>query len=107
YKVDVLQSGDSTFRGTRRFEIVRGAAQGGLTTLPAIKFNSPPATSATIRIRGYGPFPKLTATTDTLDPLFPPQAEYLLPLYASATLLMSGEAGRVRFSTGAIDEREQ
>jgi hypothetical protein len=107
YKIDVLQSGDLTFRDTRRFEIVRGAAQGGLTTLPAIKFRSPPASASTVRLRGFGPFPKLTGVTDTLDPLWPPQAEYLLPIYAAATLLMSGEAARVRFSAGAIDEREQ
>lgn len=107
YAIDIQQSGDLTFRNTRRFEIVRGAAQGGLTVLPAIKFRSPPAAAGTIRVRGYGPFPKLTSTTDTLDPLWPPQAEYVLPIYAAATLLMSGEAGRVRFSAGAVDEREQ
>jgi hypothetical protein len=107
YEIDVLQTGDLTFRNTKRFEIVRGAAVGGLTTLPAIKFRSPPANAATVRLRGYGPFPKLTSVTDTLDTLWPPQAEYVLPIYAAATLLMSGEAARVRFSSGAIDEREQ
>lgn len=105
YRVEIKQSGDTQYRQTRRFEIVRGTGLG--TTTPAIKFMSPPMLNSNIRLRGYGPFPKLTSTTDTLDSLFPPQAEYLLPLYAAGNLLMSGEAGRVRSSTGAVDDREQ
>lgn len=45
-------------------------------------------------------------TTNTLDTLFPSQADYLPCLYAASTLLTSGEAGRVRHDVGMPDERE-
>lgn len=114
YRVEVLQPGDYTFRRTRRFEIIRGASTSASTVTtasssvsPAIKFKSLPPVGSTLRISGYGPFPALSNLTDTLHMMFPPQAEYLLPIYAAGSLLMSGEAGRVRLDAGAVDQREQ
>lgn len=115
YRIDVLQPGDYTFRHVRRWEIQRGSVTSGSpassgsvsSTYPIIQFKSLPPVGATIRVHGYGPFSALASTTDTLDTLFPPDASYILPIYAAASLLMSGEAGRVRVSSGATDTREQ
>jgi hypothetical protein len=39
--------------------------------------------------------------------MFPPQAIPIVPMYASAFLLMSGESARDRYDTGSIDRREE
>lgn len=99
YRIDVQQPGDPAFRQTSSFEIARGES-------PFIKFSVPVTSGALIRVYGYGPHTHLTAVSDTLDTYFPKQAEGLLPLFAASQLLASGEAGRVRRDTGAIDQRE-
>lgn len=112
-KVEILQPGDFRYRGTKRFQMRRGtSASGSVTSIadslsPAVVFKSLPPVGSQIRISGWGPCQPLANINDTLDSLFPPQAWYLLPLYAAGSLLMSGEAGRVRYSTGAVDTREE
>ena len=115
YKVEVLQPGDYTFRGTRRWEALRGAVtsgspatSGGISsTYPILKFKSLPPITATIRIHGFGPMPPLVNLTDTLDPLFPPQCQYILTKIAAGYLLMASEARRDRDDGAAIDRREE
>ena len=114
YKTEILQPGDYRYRSTRRFQIQRGAStSSSVSTVfsssvtPAILFKSLPPVGSTLKLWGYGPFPPLVNLTDTLDVLFPPAAEYLIPIYAAGKLLMSGEAGRVRVDVGAVDAREQ
>jgi hypothetical protein len=98
-EIDVKEPGDLAFRQNGSWRIVRSEA-------PFIKFRSPPIAGSTIRISGYGPFTHLSALNDTLDTYFPVQGEHLLPLFAAAHLLASGEAGRLRSDTGAQDTRE-
>lgn len=115
YKVEVLQPGDYTFRGTRRWQIHRGDVTSGspslngsvASTYPVFQFKSLPPIGGQVRVHGYGPFPPLTNLTDTLPSSFPPQAEYLLHRIAGAMLLQSGDAGRDRADTGAVDRREE
>ena len=114
YAVEILQPGDFRFRSTKRFEIIRGTSlsgssvtTGGSSLTPSIRFKSLPPVSSTLMIRGFGPCAPLANINDTLDTLFPPQAWYLLPIYAAGSLLMSGEAGRTRVDVGAVDVREQ
>ncbi len=115
YRAEILQPGDYTFRGTRRFEIMRGFVTSGspsaagtvASTYPIIKFRGLPPLGGIIRLHGYGPFPPLTNLTDTTDPLFPPSAVRLIPRLAAGYLLLSGEAGRDRSDTGPTDRREE
>jgi hypothetical protein len=114
YRVETLVPGDYRFRSSSRWEVVRGASTSTSTvgTLnsslsPAIRFRGLPYTGSTLAVYGFGPFPPLSGINDTLDPLFPPGAEYLIPIYAAGSLLMSGEAARVRISSEAVDDREQ
>lgn len=100
YKVEAQYSGDLTYRELSRNWIARGATS-------KIKFRAPEPAGATLRVSGYGPFPDFTTTAGVLDALFPPQGEYLLPMLATSFLLMSGEAGRARYDTGATDRREE
>jgi hypothetical protein len=60
---------------------------------------------ATLRVRGYGPFPDLTASGN-LDPAWPRHANMALIEYAASVLLMSGEAGRLRADAQLLDTRE-
>jgi hypothetical protein len=99
YRIQVKIPGDTAFREKRDWTVVRGGT-------PFIKFKSAPEVDSTIRIQGYGPFELLDSISDTLDSLFPIQAEYLPCLYAAAILLQSGEAGRSRADTGVRDDRE-
>lgn len=99
-RVEIKPSGDVAWRETPRWSIRRGAT-------PKLKFHEPPGSGDSIRVHGYGPFPDLTATTDTVDTLFPKRIERILDLGAASHLLASGEAGRVRQSSGAVDTREQ
>lgn len=97
-EVWVKETGDTKFREKRDWDVVRGAT-------PKIKFKrDEPA--GTLRIVGFGPFTRL-AYTDSLDVLFPPAAEDPLVEYVASRLLASGEAGRLRVNTGAVDDREQ
>lgn len=98
WKIETLAPGDLSYRRIEDWTIVRGAT-------PKIKFREIPYPGATIRVRGYGPFPHL-ATGDSLDAQWPATAENLLTLYASSQLAASGEVGRVRNDTGARDDRE-
>ncbi len=115
YRVDVLQPGDYTFRNVRRWEVARGfvtagspASSGSIaSTYPIILFKSLPPIGSPIRVHGFGPFAPLVNATDTLDSLWPPDAAYILPIYAAGSLLLSGEARRVRIDSGAVDDREQ
>lgn len=63
------------------------------------------AAGATLRLRGYGPFPDL-ALADSLDAQWP--KNFIQPLVerAGSSLLASGEAGRSRIDVGARDDRE-
>lgn len=99
-RVEVKPSGDTAYRETTRWEIRRGAT-------PKIKFHEPPSSGDVIRVHGYGPFPDLASTTDTVDTQFPKRIERFLDLGAASHLLASGEAGRVRMTAGAVDDREQ
>ena len=98
--IEIQEPGVVPYFPTAAYAIVRGAT-------PIIKFFNLQTPGAKVRIRGYGSFPDLADYTSTLDALWPKQANYLPPLYAAASLLMSGEAGRVRISSGAVDNREQ
>lgn len=99
YSVMLKYPGDLTYRESRRWFIVKG-------TTRLLKFRSAEPAGASIRIMGFSPFPALVNDSDPLHALFPPQGEYILPMGATAYLLMSGEAGRTRFDTGATDTRE-
>jgi hypothetical protein len=115
YKVEVLQPGDYTFRETRRWEVQRGVVTSGSPSTsgsisyvsPVIKFRALPPVGGTLRVHGFGPFPQLVNLTDSLDPLFPPNAAGLLHKIAAGYLLQSGEAGRDRSDSGPIDRREE
>jgi hypothetical protein len=72
---------------------------------PKLQFRRAPV-AGTLRLHGFGTFDDLTASADTIDALFPPNAERALVIGAASRLLSSGEAGRVRQDTGARDDRE-
>lgn len=99
-RIEIQEPGVVPYFPTEAWAIVRGAT-------PVIKFFNLQTPGAIVRIRGYGPFPDLADFTDSLDDQWPKQANYLPPLYAVSSLLMSGEAGRVRVSSVATDDREQ
>lgn len=99
-RIEIREPGVVPYFPTEAFAILRGAT-------PTIKFFNLQTPGATVRIRGWGGFPDLADYTGSLDALWPPQGNYLPPLYAAASLLMSGEAGRVRQTSGAVDTREQ
>jgi hypothetical protein len=97
-RIDLLVTGDVSYKRVDTWRIQRAAT-------PLIVFRRAPV-QGTLRIHGFGPFPDLTAATDTVDPLFPKNAERVLPIGAAVALLGSGEAGRSRNDTGARDDRE-
>lgn len=97
-KIEVLITGDVAYRQIRDWTVRRGAT-------PKIVFRRAPV-GGTLRVHGFGPFPDLAASGDTVDVLFPKNAERMLPLGAAISLLGSGEAGRSRFDAGARDDRE-
>jgi len=101
-EVEMLEPGIVPYFPTMAWSLRRGVEGGH-----KIKFFDLETTGAKVRINGYGPFPDLTGFSDTVDTSFPKMAIYLPPLYAAASLLMSGEAGRVRLTAGAVDNREQ
>jgi hypothetical protein len=98
-KVELKESGDYDYREVLDWDVLRG-------TTPKVQFRFEKNASATIRVTGFGPFPDL-AFSDSLDALWPVNAEDYLVYYAASYLTASGEAGRVRTDTGAIDNREQ
>lgn len=100
WKVEMLVPGDLSYRRIEDWTIAKGAT-------PKLKFREAPIPGSTLRIRGYGPFPHLALVSDALDAQWPASAEQLPTLFATSTLLASGEAGRVRNTAGAIDDREQ
>lgn len=100
--VEVQEPGVVPFFPTDAWSLRRGVAGGN-----KIKFWNLMTPGAAVRISGWGPFPDLATFAATLDSSWPQQANYLPPLYAAASLLMSGEAGRVRLTAGAVDNREQ
>lgn len=92
-------TGDLAFRPFTAWDILRGST-------PTIRLRRP-LPNGNLRIYGFGPLPPLANLTDTLNSLFPLNAEDALTYYAAQYLLESGEARRVREDTGARDDREQ
>ena len=99
-RIEIQEPGVVPYFPTSAYATLRGAT-------PKIKFFNLETPGAKLRIRGHGSFPDLASFADTLDAQWPKQAVYLPPLYAAASLLMSGEAGRVRVSSSPVDDREQ
>jgi hypothetical protein len=99
WKVETKVPGDAAYRRVTDWQIVKGA-------VPTLKFRSVPYPSSAVRINGYGPFNHLAAS-DSTDAQWPMTANPLLVQYSASALLASGEAGRVRQSSGAVDDREQ
>jgi hypothetical protein len=100
WKVELKESGELDYYAVRQWEIIRQAT-------PKVHFYIQQPAGATIRISGYGQFPRLSAGTDTLDADWPRNLEYPLADYAAAMMLASGEYYRVSVDRGVIDEREQ
>lgn len=96
-KIEFKESGDLAFRPLRNWDVYRGSS-------PIIKFRRYLYTGI-LRVYGYIPLPMLTDVNDSLDALFPTNAEDALTQYAASYLLASGEARRVRQDTGAQDDR--
>lgn len=72
---------------------------------PKIKLGYLENPNATLRVRGYGPFPDVTYSGN-LHAAWPRNLTQALVEYAGSTLLMSGEAGRLRSDSGLVDTRE-
>lgn len=98
-KIEWKESGDYAYRAVADWTIRRDAT-------PKIQFRRPPTPGAVIRVHGFGMFPDLSASADTLSALFPPNAVQPLVLCAASRLLASAEAGRSRQDVGARDDRE-
>jgi hypothetical protein len=98
--VSIQGTGETAFLPKRDWRVIRGSS-------PKLVFRSD-TWPGKIRLEGFGPFPHLSAVTDTLHALFPKRAERLVLIeYAGQWLLASGEARRVRGDTGVTDAREQ
>jgi hypothetical protein len=98
YRVDIDVTGDLTYRIVEDWRVIRGG-------VPVIKFPAAPW-PGTIRVHGYGPFPNLSATSDSLDSLWPSWGEDALIEYAAQRLLMASEARRVRLDSGPQDDAQ-
>jgi hypothetical protein len=98
-RIELKEPGDLAYRPLKAWEVLRG-------TTSVIKFRRLYTTGSVIRVHGYGPFPHFTATTDSVDALYPYHAEMPLVEFAGSYLLESGEARRVRVDTGPVDVRE-
>ena len=101
-EIEIQEPGVVPYFPTAAWSLRRGVEGGH-----KIKFQNLETTGALVRINGYGPFADLADYTGTLDQSWPRPANYLPTIYAAASLLMSGEAGRVRNTSGAVDNREQ
>lgn len=99
-RVEFRESSSEPYRRLRGWRTLRAPSSNKLVLDSALP-------AGTLRLMGAGPFPHLTATTDSLDAEFPVEAEDLLVRYACAMLLESGEMLRVRTDVGAVDNREQ
>ena len=100
WQLEYQETTDQPFYPLKGWRVIRRAT-------PIIKLKHLLPGGGVLRVHGFGPFPHLTTTADTLADLFPQNAEDLLPVYAAGWLLGSGEAGRVRVDTGVTDNREQ
>jgi hypothetical protein len=96
--VESLITGDTAYRPIGGWTVKRAAT-------PKLQFRRAPA-GGTLRLHGFGPFSDLSLSGDTVDTLFPANAERALVLGAASRLLGSGEAGRSRMDVGARDDRE-
>lgn len=101
-KLEVLQTGDVTYRELRRWK-VSSAPDGSRL----FKLRTAEPAGGTFRVTGFGPFSHLAAATDTMDQSWPKDSQYLPALYAAADLMMSSEAGRDRGDWNAVDRREE
>ena len=99
WKVEIKAPSDLAWRRVTDWTIVKAAT-------PQLRFKDIPYPGSAVRVNGYAPFQHLAAS-DSLDAQFPATAENLPVMYAVSQLLASGEAGRVRISSGAVDAREQ
>jgi hypothetical protein len=97
-KVDLLVTGDTAYRPVTDWTVLRAGT-------PKLKFKRAPV-GGTLRLHGFGPFDDLSASGDTVDTLFPANAERPLVLGAASRLLGSAEAGRTRVDVGLRDDRE-
>lgn len=97
--VETQAPGDPAYRGVTHWDLRRGAT-------PKIRFKRVPVVGSAVRIHGFGPFPHLSALSDTTDTLWPYRADTLPVYWAASELLASGEALRVRTDTIPIDARE-
>ncbi len=97
-RIYLKRTGDLSYKILRDWRVERGAT-------PKIHFKRAPI-GGTIRVHGLGPFPDLSASTDSMDTQFPKVAEHAITLGAASRLLGSGEAGRTRLDVGARDDRE-
>lgn len=102
YDLEIQEPGVVPYFPTAAYSLRRG-----VEGTQKIKFQNLETTGALVRILGYGPFADLADYSSSLDQSWPRPANYLPPLYAAASLLMSGEAGRVRLTAGAVDNREE
>jgi len=98
-RVEIKESGDYAWRRRMDWNIKRVAT-------PKFIFRAVPPVGSAIRVFGYGPFPDLALSGDTVDPQFPKSAEKVMVLGAASRLLGSAEAGRSRLDVGARDDRE-
>lgn len=101
YAVDIRESSSTVtlpYRKLKIWDLRRGSS-------PLIKLKYLENPGATLRVRGYGPFPDL-AYADSLDTMWP--RNFIRPLVemAGSTLLAGGEAFRARVDTGVRDDRE-
>lgn len=99
-RVEALPAGFVEYQRIRGFRLVRGPT-------PKIVFEATLAAGTRVRLRGYAPLPHLSATTDTLSAFLPYNADNLACLYAAGHCLSTGEAFRVGYDGGPIDQREQ
>ena len=99
HRVEIKENGETKYRDKKDWRIIRAAT-------PILQFRRTQPASATLRLHGYAPFPRL-AFTDSLPLQWPENFEDALVTYAAGWLKQSGETGRVKIDTGAIDNREQ
>lgn len=96
--VEIQYASTEPFSTLRSWSLRRGAT-------PKLKLSYLESGGATVRIRGYGPFPDLTLA-GSLDNQWPKNFVQPLIEYAAAILLASGDAGRQRADSGMQDTRE-
>jgi hypothetical protein len=97
-RVEVQVTGDTAYRQLKSWRVLRASTA-------KLSFRRPPP-AGTLRLHGFGAFDDLALSGDTVDALFPSNAENALVLGAASRLLSSGEAGRSRTDIGLRDDRE-